>query len=59
MDLCLLNCGLRSTGGPRRFAGGFGRKPIATIVSDTERIKKETLFVNLQQKLGELVFYFP
>jgi hypothetical protein len=33
LEQCFSNCG------PRRSAGGFGRKSIAKLVSDTERMK--------------------
>jgi hypothetical protein len=45
--------GPRNTGGARRSSGGFGRKSVSTIVSDTERMKNtpirvcaETFFVS-------------
>jgi hypothetical protein len=52
-----------SPGGRRRSAGGLGRKSIAKIISDTERMKntplhvcaKIALLVDLQQKVGEIV----
>jgi hypothetical protein len=41
----LSNCVPRTTGGPRRSAGGFRRKTIARTVSDTERMKNTLIYV--------------
>jgi hypothetical protein len=57
VEQCFSNCG------SRRPAGGFGRKRIVKIVSDTERMKntpilvcaKLPLLVDLQQHVGELL----
>jgi hypothetical protein len=61
LDKCLSNCGPRTTNGPWRSAGCFGRKSIAKILSDTERMKmhphvsmlKLRMLVDFQQKVGE------
>jgi hypothetical protein len=62
----LLNCSPRTTDGPRRSAGCFGRKSIAQIVSRHLTNEKRDphmsvvelpLLVNLQQQVGELVLY--